>query len=113
MHLLPHICAFTAPARRHLHSVAPDRPRTRPRHSAHDCPRVYLALHGGTEREYLLDDPLSCPRPDARLTAYDERVHLAYILARQGHDAQWLARFADLPLPAAHRITEAAALSGT
>lgn len=74
------------------------------------CPRVRLALHDGTERTYLLHDPRTCPRDiDRHTAAYDQRVHLAYVLAQQGHDARWLADFADLPLPAAQRITEAAA----
>ncbi|MFI9082089.1 hypothetical protein ACIGW8_37640 [Streptomyces sioyaensis] len=38
-------------------------------------------------------------------------MHLAYLLARQGHHAYWLACFAELPLSAAYRITEAAAAS--
>ncbi|MFE5868871.1 hypothetical protein ACFQ6V_09475 [Streptomyces roseifaciens] len=66
---------------------------------------------GGAERDYLLDDPDTCTSPEATRAAYDPYVHLAYILARQGYDADWLARFVSLPLPAAHRITEAAARS--
>ncbi|MFI9272144.1 hypothetical protein ACIGXM_15680 [Kitasatospora sp. NPDC052896] len=82
------------------------------RRPAHTCPRVTLALHDGLERAYRLDDPGTCPRSGTENTpasAYDPRVHLAYLLARQGHRASWLARYADLPLSAARRITEAAA----
>ncbi|MEU8579369.1 hypothetical protein [Streptomyces abikoensis] len=104
MRLLPHLTKLTAPTRRCLHAA--ERPGP---HTGHDCPRVRLALRDGTEREYLLDDPSTCPWPEAPHAAYDPYVHLAYILARQGCDAHWLARFADLPLPAAQRITEAAA----
>ncbi|WP_269858487.1 hypothetical protein [Streptomyces sp. RPT161] len=69
---------------------------------------VRLALSDGVERDYLLDTPtstasaLGCP-------VYDRLVHAAYVLARQGYDAHWLTRFAQLPPTAAHRITEAAA----
>ncbi|GHF43116.1 MULTISPECIES: hypothetical protein [Streptomyces] len=94
MRLLQHLSKLTAPEA----------------HARVDCPRVSLTLQDGTERPYLLDDPGSDPSPeDGPRAAYEPRVHLAYILARQGHDARWLARFADLPLPAAHRIAEAAA----
>ncbi|MDH6129525.1 hypothetical protein [Kitasatospora sp. GP82] len=78
---------------------------------AHSCPRLRLTLHDGTERAYRLDDPGSCPdsgTPNRADSAYEPRVHLAYLLARQGHHAAWLAHFADLPLPAARRIAEAA-----
>ncbi|MFI1801658.1 hypothetical protein ACH427_30560 [Streptomyces sp. NPDC020379] len=78
--------------------------------SRRPCPR--LTLRDGTERTYLLDDPQAYPSAARRPAVYDPRVHLAHILARQGHDAPWLARFADLPLPAAHRILEAAASPG-
>ncbi|MFD7906620.1 hypothetical protein ACFV4F_23055 [Kitasatospora sp. NPDC059722] len=77
----------------------------------HTCPRVALALHDGVERAYRLDDPGSCPHSgtaDTAASAYEPRVHLAYLLARQGHRADWLARFADLPPAAAHRLTRAA-----
>ncbi|GAA2276252.1 MULTISPECIES: hypothetical protein [Kitasatospora] len=83
---------------------------TRPPHT---CPRVTLALHDGIERAYRLDDPSACPRSGTTNTtgsAYEPRVHPAYLLARQGHHPGWFAHFADLPLPAAHRITAAAAL---
>ncbi|MFK0291906.1 hypothetical protein ACIQU6_15730 [Streptomyces sp. NPDC090442] len=92
------------------------RPRTgsdrcRDRHAvpSHRCPRVRLALHDGTERTYLLETPDNCTDCPGPQTSYEPRVHLAYLLARQGHDAHWLADFADLPLPAADRLTEAAA----
>ncbi|WP_414167427.1 hypothetical protein ACMATS_07770 [Streptoverticillium reticulum] len=75
------------------------------------CPHVDLVLGDGPERTYRLDDPGTCPRPYAAHAAYDPRVHLAYILAQQGHDAHWLSRFTGLPLPAARRIAGAAALS--
>ncbi|MFB7911033.1 hypothetical protein [Kitasatospora sp. NPDC056076] len=81
-------------------------------HLFHHCPSVRLALHDGVERAYRLDDPGSCPRSGTRNTpasAYEPRVHLAYLLARQGHRPDWLARFADLPPAAAHRIALAAA----
>ncbi|MDH6580366.1 hypothetical protein [Kitasatospora sp. MAP5-34] len=83
--------------------------------SAHSCPQVRLALHDGAEQAYRLDDPGTCPKSGATntaLSAYDPRVHLAYLLARQGHHPYWLAQFADLPLPAAHRIAEAARSAG-
>ncbi|MFE3646704.1 hypothetical protein ACFXO2_02460 [Streptomyces sp. NPDC059152] len=83
--------------------------RPGPYATGHICPRVRLTLHDGTERDYLLDGPSSCPRPRGPHATYEPRVHLAYVLARQGHDTCWLARFADLPLPAAERVTEAAA----
>ncbi|MFF2807261.1 hypothetical protein ACFVT2_08750 [Streptomyces sp. NPDC058000] len=105
MRLLPHLTKLTAPARRHHHATDN---RTAPHPTSHDCPRVQLALHDGTERNYLLDSPSTCPRPRGPHARYEPRVHLAYLLARQGHDAYWLAGFADLPLPAAERITEAA-----
>ncbi|MGK4584011.1 hypothetical protein [Kitasatospora sp. HPMI-4] len=78
---------------------------------AHSCPRLRLTLHDGAERAYRLDDPGTCPdsgTPNYADSAYEPRVHLAYLLARQGHHPGWLAHFADLPLPAAHRIAEAA-----
>ncbi|MFF2073833.1 hypothetical protein ACFVXG_03660 [Kitasatospora sp. NPDC058162] len=78
----------------------------------HRCPSVRLALHDGVERAYRLDDPGSCPHSGTRNTpasAYEPRVHLAYLLARQGHRPDWLARFADLPPAAAHRLAHAAA----
>ncbi|MEU2872018.1 hypothetical protein ABZ769_22860 [Streptomyces olivoreticuli] len=107
MRLLPHLTKLTAPAQRHLHASGRGRPHT----AEHACPRVHLSLSDGAGRDYLLDDPGACPRPGTARAVYDPRVHLAYILARQGHDAHWLARFADLPLPAAHRIVAAAALA--
>ncbi|MEU1289695.1 hypothetical protein [Kitasatospora sp. NPDC005856] len=78
----------------------------------HRCPRVRLALHDGVTRAYRLDDPGTCPHSgsaNTQASAYEPRVHLAYLLARQGHRAAWLAQFADLPLAAAHRVTRAAA----
>ncbi|MFI9724208.1 hypothetical protein ACIHFE_31960 [Streptomyces sp. NPDC052396] len=76
-------------------------------HAPHTCPRVRLALHDGPERAYLLHDPRTCPTAAPGM-AYDRRVHLAYVLAGQGHHARWLAQFAALPLAAAQRIAEAA-----
>ncbi|MFC5724955.1 hypothetical protein ACFP1Z_32905 [Streptomyces gamaensis] len=73
------------------------------------CAHVHLALHDGVERDYLLDDPGERTPAGGERLAYEPRVHLAYILARQGHDARWLAEFADLPHDAAHRIAELAA----
>ncbi|MET9183231.1 hypothetical protein ABZX88_34225 [Kitasatospora aureofaciens] len=78
----------------------------------HRCPSVRLALHDGVERAYRLDDPGDCPlsgTPNTPASAYEPRVHLAYLLARQGHRPDWLARFADLPPAAAHRLAHAAA----
>ncbi|MFE6684999.1 hypothetical protein ACFVFQ_00830 [Streptomyces sp. NPDC057743] len=86
-----------------------DRHRDRPAVRGHRCPRVRLALHDGTERTYLLETPDNCTDCPGPQTCYEPRVHLAYLLARQGHDAHWLADFADLPLAAADRLTEAAA----
>ncbi|MFF4409178.1 hypothetical protein ACFY2W_28640 [Streptomyces sp. NPDC001262] len=75
-------------------------------------PCVTLTLHDGAERLYLLDEPDGRPATaGARHAVYDPYVHLAYLLARQGHDARWLARFTDLPLAATHHIADAAALS--
>ncbi|AJC61703.1 hypothetical protein [Streptomyces sp. 769] len=106
MRLLPHLTKLTAPARRH-HHITDNGPGLNA--TSHICPRVHLALYDGTERDYLLDGPSTCPCPRDPHARYEPRVHLAYLLAQQGHDAHWLARFADLPLPAAERITEAAA----
>ncbi|MGA5130074.1 hypothetical protein ACPCTO_09745 [Streptomyces olivoreticuli] len=107
MRLLPHATELTAPARRRPHATG--------HHHAdpaeHVCLHVSLILGDGPERDYRLDDSSTCPRPYAAHAAYDPRVHIAYILARQGHDAHWLARFTGLPLPAAYRIAGAAALS--
>ncbi|AEW98687.1 hypothetical protein [Streptantibioticus cattleyicolor] len=72
-------------------------------------PTLRLTLHDGAERSYLLDDPLTVPTAAVPPQAvYEPRVHIAYLLARQGHHADWLARFTDLPYSAAHRITQAA-----
>jgi hypothetical protein len=71
-------------------------------------PTVSLALSDGVERDYLLDTPVS-PATGLGGPVYDRLVHAAYVLARQGYDAHWLTRFAQLPSTAAHRITEAAA----
>jgi hypothetical protein len=68
-----------------------------------------LTLYDGTSRPYLLDDPRT-----AEVTAvppgavYEPRVQAAFILAGQGYDARWLARFAELPLTAARCIAQAA-----
>ncbi|MFD7020950.1 hypothetical protein [Streptomyces sp. NPDC059928] len=51
------------------------------------CPSLPLTLFDGTPRTYLLDDPAACPGPHARHAAYHPRVHLAYLLARQGREA--------------------------
>ncbi|MCQ4046375.1 hypothetical protein ACFOSC_19485 [Streptantibioticus rubrisoli] len=72
-------------------------------------PTVRLALSDGVERDYLLDTPASSPATGLGGPVYDRLVHAAYVLARQGYDAHWLTRFAQLPFTAAHRITEAAA----
>ncbi|MEU7169416.1 hypothetical protein AB0A70_32970 [Streptomyces morookaense] len=77
-----------------------------------NCPFVLpLTLRDGAERLYLLDDPAEHRDAGTRDAVYDPYVHLAYLLARQGHDARWLARFTDLPLAATHHIADAAALS--
>ncbi len=47
----------------------------------------------------------------ARQAVYHPYVHLAHLLARQGHDVFWLARFTGLPLTAVHHIAEAASLT--
>ncbi|WEB43616.1 hypothetical protein MOV08_32960 [Streptomyces yunnanensis] len=108
MRFLPHLTKLTAPARRH-HHITDNGPG--PNATGHICPRVRLALYDGTERDYLLDVPSTCPHPQGPHARYEPRVHLAYVLARQGHGAHWLARFTDLPLPAAERITEAITLA--
>ncbi|MDF2259396.1 hypothetical protein [Streptantibioticus ferralitis] len=71
-------------------------------------PTVRLALFDGVERDYLLDTPPSTATGFGG-PVYDRLVHAAYVLARQGYDAHWLTRFAELPSTAARRITEAAA----
>ncbi|MER6046276.1 hypothetical protein ABT168_02090 [Streptomyces sp. NPDC001793] len=111
MRLLPHPTDTrpTTPPRHPRHTTD-HRPGPSP--TGHICPRIRLTLHDGTERDYLLDGPSSCPRPQGPHATYEPRVHLAYVLARQGHGTRWLARFADLPLPAAERVTEAAARAG-
>ncbi|MEV7189726.1 hypothetical protein [Kitasatospora sp. NPDC093102] len=82
--------------------------RTTPRHR---CPSVRLTLHDGVERAYRLDDPGICPRsgtPNTAASAYEPRVHLAYLLACQGHRPDWLAHSADLPEAAARILARAA-----
>ncbi|MFK0292726.1 hypothetical protein ACIQU6_19910 [Streptomyces sp. NPDC090442] len=105
MRLLPQLTKLTAPARRRHHATD-DRP-TSPT-TNHHCPHLRLALHDGTERDYLLGGPSTCSSPTGPCATYEPRVHLAYLLAHQGHDAHWLAHHADLPLPAAERIADAA-----
>ncbi|GAA2752733.1 hypothetical protein GCM10010440_69970 [Kitasatospora cinereorecta] len=73
----------------------------------HVCPSVRLVLHDGVARSCRLDDPGSCPfsgSADTTASAYEPRVHLAYLLARQGHGPAWIARFADLPPAAAFHV---------
>jgi hypothetical protein len=65
-----------------------------------------LALTDGTERPYLIEDPT--PEALAAGAVYDPWVHLAHLLAQQGHDADWLTRFTGLPPAAVRRISEAA-----
>ncbi|MFF3157953.1 hypothetical protein [Streptomyces sp. NPDC057910] len=96
MHVLRHLLQLTASAVRRL---APARCA---------CPSLRLTLSDGRERTYLLDDPAAWPGPTPRHAVYDPRVHLVYLLARQGRDGHWLARFADLPLPAMERLAQAA-----
>ncbi len=74
-------------------------------------PSGRLTLGDGTERLYLLDDPDGYPAAMVRCAVYDPYVHLAYLLACQGHGASWLARFTGLPLTATVTITEVAALT--
>lgn len=76
-----------------------------------ELPFIRLALSDGVERPYLLETPSATPAtcPSSGGPLYDHLVHAAFVLARQGYDANWLARFADLPLAAARRITTAAA----
>ncbi|MEV5508271.1 hypothetical protein [Streptomyces orinoci] len=105
MRLLTHRARLSAPTRRCPPAAGCKRC---PQYA---CPHVNLVLDDGPERTYRLDDPSTCPRPYAAHAAYDPRVHLAYILAQQGHDAHWLSRFTGLPLPAARRIAGAAVLS--
>lgn len=107
MRLLPHLTKLTAPARRQ-HHVTEDRSAPRATHHNHLCRHLQLALHDGVEQDYLLDVPSTCPSPSGPCARYEPRVHLAYLLAHQGHDAHWLARYADLPLVAAERIADAA-----
>ncbi|MFJ8314159.1 MULTISPECIES: hypothetical protein [unclassified Streptomyces] len=96
MRFLHHLAKLTAPA---VRRVAP---------TGCACPSLPLTLFDGTTRTYLLDDPAACAGPHARHAAYHPRVHLAYLLARQGREARWLAQFTDLPLAAAQRISRAA-----
>ncbi|WEO94656.1 hypothetical protein A6P39_011930 [Streptomyces sp. FXJ1.172] len=67
---------------------------------------LYLSLADGTERPYLIEDP--APEALAAGAVYDPWVHLTHVLAQQGRDPDWLARFTGLPPAAVHRITEAA-----
>ncbi|MFG2147171.1 hypothetical protein ACGFRG_23670 [Streptomyces sp. NPDC048696] len=67
-----------------------------------------LILADETERPYLLDEPVPSARTADTDPVHDPRVHLAYLLAQQGHDADWLARFTGLPPVAAREITAAA-----
>ncbi|MFJ5594832.1 hypothetical protein ACIQCG_34480 [Streptomyces noursei] len=106
MRLLPHPTKATAPAGRHHHAT--DRGPSPNPTGGHICPRVQLALQDGAEGDYLLDGPSTCPEPHSSHARYEPRVHLAYLLAQQGYDAHWLAQFAELPLPAAERIADAA-----
>ncbi|MBX7555366.1 hypothetical protein ABZX95_46495 [Streptomyces sp. NPDC004232] len=92
MHVLRHLTHLTASAVRRL---AP---------AGCACPSLPLPLSDGRERTYLLDDPAACPGLASRHTVYDPRVHLVLLLARQGRDPRWLARFAGLPLPAVERL---------
>ncbi|OIJ86756.1 hypothetical protein [Streptomyces monashensis] len=84
----------------------PDHLAPAPHPSDHACSGVRLTLDDGVERTYLLD-LLACA--GKRCGTYEARVHLAHILARQGHRAAWLAEFTGLPLTAAQRITDLAA----
>ncbi|OLZ65315.1 hypothetical protein AV521_31980 [Streptomyces sp. IMTB 2501] len=70
------------------------------------CPSIRLTLDDGVERTYLLD-LLACAGTGCG--TYEPRVHLAHILARQGHRPDWLAEFTGLPPAAARCIADAAA----
>ncbi|MFE3184196.1 hypothetical protein ACFXKR_25495 [Streptomyces violascens] len=96
MHFLQHLAKLTSPSVRRLTPAGCT------------CPSLPLTLFDGTPRTYLLDDPAACPGPHARHATYHRRVHLAYLLARQGREVRWLAQFTDLPPAAAHRISRAA-----
>jgi hypothetical protein len=65
-----------------------------------------LVLNDGTERAYLIEDPAPAALPAD--TVYDPCVHLVYLLAQQGRDAEWLTRFTGLPPAAVREIAEAA-----
>ncbi|MBD0748076.1 hypothetical protein [Streptomyces sp. CBMA152] len=67
-----------------------------------------LVLSDGVERPYLLDEPVPSTRTTDDDPVYDPWVHLAYLLAQQGRDADWLARFTGLPSAAAREIAAAA-----
>ncbi|GHE10338.1 hypothetical protein GCM10010339_66120 [Streptomyces alanosinicus] len=69
-------------------------------------PSVRLTLDDGVGRTYLLD-PRACA--GTRCGTYEPRVHLAHVLARQGHRPDWLAEFTGLPPAAARRIADVAA----
>ncbi|WP_369393164.1 hypothetical protein AB5J72_40620 [Streptomyces sp. CG1] len=83
----------------------PDHLTPAPHPPGHGCPGVRLTLDDGVDRTYLLD-LLACA--GSRCGTYEPRVHLAHILARQGHRAAWLAEFTRLPLTAAQHITHLA-----
>ncbi|MEY9943089.1 hypothetical protein [Kitasatospora sp. GAS1066B] len=62
-------------------------------------------------RLYLLD-PNDFATTTSPEVAYDARVQTAYLLSLQGHHADWLAPYLDLPAEAARTIAEHAERSG-
>jgi hypothetical protein len=70
------------------------------------CRHVRLTLDDGVERAYLLDLHICT---GSECGTYEPRVHLAHILAQQGHRSVWIAEFTGLPPAAAVRIADAAA----
>jgi hypothetical protein len=72
-------------------------------HPPPPTPTLWLTLQDGVRRQYLLDPAAEADptRPDLYC---DPRVQAAYVLARQGHRARWLAQHLNLPLAAAREI---------
>ncbi|MER5884564.1 hypothetical protein ABT160_12105 [Streptomyces sp. NPDC001941] len=69
-------------------------------------PTIRLDIDG-IPTTYLLATPDSgsgVERPVPYGLVYDLRVHMAYVLAQQGHRASWIASNLDLPRGAARRI---------
>jgi hypothetical protein len=72
-------------------------------------PTMHLVVDG-ISTTYLLEDPGSGPTaaslPDG--VVYDLRVHVAWVLAEQGHRASWLAAHLDIPRATARAIVATA-----